>query len=422
MYFSNQALNVVIIIYFFPIRVGKSVKRLESTLLSQQSKLENEGKLNVEVPIQEKHRYKCIKSDNTIVTSKLKNVDNMPDIEKWDDRLTVLKTFSTISEETKKVTPTGQVESRLGDSDERLSKLAKLVWSERTSKLNFSPIWVPVTPRVSNTNHNLQSKTILTVPKIKIHNNLHRKHFHKDLSLTTDPSIVGVSPRVGSQCQRQSNQFLRRMDVPDDRAVESFKNSVAETSKVAETRADSDINASGSIITLKDTSDRLSVLARETWNKSVLSKTSKLNHNRKMFKVTRRSPITSDYHQKRHVGFSVEGSAKKWKQPNSTVSTNDRLSELAKQVWQKQIQQRGPNAMNGHRFRYSHQSRYQFKSSWNNPRLKRALATSTWRPTRTHVSSFFSRRKRVVLKTSRFKVVRRDSALVGFCQFSYWMV
>ena len=218
---------------------------------------------------------------------------------------------------------------------------------------------------------------------------------------------------------------------------------------------------------LKDSSARLSLLAKQTWQSS----TSKRKHSsikpkvlippKSALKISRSSEIRNSQERNERTGGHVKNEPCRDKRneiridkrveckkdrvddsnlkkcdksdvDNSADTTDERLSALARRVWQgKAIQQRSNSMFSSGRSKGEH--------TWRNDNLhvvtlgrrtqyklvkSGAPSAFKWRSERTGNRSFLQRRKSVILKQNRFKIVKishtsQDQKTASFSSSQY---
>ena len=167
---------------------------------------------------------------------------------------------------------------------------------------------------------------------------------------------------------------------------------------------------------LTASSDRLSALAKETWKSTVVAKSVSHRHLKRWNKSKQRT-AGSLGHNEIHKKFTHRSGRNLFlkelsgiRPSDKKISTDDHLSNLAKNIWQKQMillpyGNRNPSSR-------SRPLKYQMKLS-KSPEIFPA-SKFNWISKEKNATSFLYRRKRAILKKSRFKIVRGNSAVVSF--------
>ena len=366
--------------------------------------------------------------------------------------------------------------SDVGDSEDRLSRLAKQVWINKTDKLHKSQATYP---RFSFTSQwyakkrgfksNLQEKDMVfprhnalnvnnvnsvTVSRKNVLRDCHKKRGLKtpsiplpENSLFTKRNLLQDDPVLNrainmKDCVRQqmSEKGFKRgknegeKELPYNPSprenknrrnffIENFKvtkekqqinNEGAENSAkvVAVGRQEDSIDPCQASVTLKTSSERLS-----SWKKSILARKSFQRYSKGTIRYaagyakpeTRKCLVENSSRQ-------VNNAMQNLSQPDPTkavVSTNERLSTLAKLIWEKRKERRPYRTiMNKEIERGS-----QFNLLHKHARICQPSTDFKWISHKQNAKSFLNRRKRVVLKNSRFKIVKESAGSVSVLDF-----
>ena len=329
---------------------------------------------------------------------------------------------------------TDQTNLDAGNSDNRLSRLAKEIWSKQNEKLRRG--------RYPLLNQRRRNQRYLGVEKQLLENNDAslrkstykvdnlKNHFVKR-SLPAGQNSLLENDFANSQIDSDRSNDVNLHDMRQERRGKSSiysRASIQNSEKQPEELAIvEDISESATGIgnnsddfevssSLATSSHRLSSLAKETWKKSVLSRSSNVGYMKKWMKsdqVPSWNPALDEKHiavgNKIVRGF-VAKEHSKIDSPSGGISSDDRLSKLAKRIWQNRAKFRP--IMSNISLTSSNRKRslgYTLKSSRTQKIFHQPPSKFTWISNEKRVNSFLNRRRRAVLKQSRFKIVKGNA-------------
>ena len=331
----------------------------------------------------------------------------------------------------------GAGQTRVGVNS-RLSRLAKEVWNKRYEKVNKKKYH-----NFSLSHENTESRRPAKELYVKNHvnglsnvyrlNNLQTHSLKKPLQThvlkkplsETATSLLDIN-YTRHQGSSESSQSIENRLIKNSKSTYSdiqgneIQSKALNVAKEGWSGDDVENGAFETANALTASSDRLSALAKETWKSAVVAKSVNHRHLKRWNKLKQGTAgslghtVHNDIH-KRFTGKSEQNLfLKKLSASNPSgnkMSTDDRLSNLAKNIWQKQrilLPYGNHNASSR-----SRSSKYQMKLS-KSQKVFHPASKFNWISKEKRATSFLYRRRRAVLKKSRFKIVRDNSAMVSF--------
>ena len=335
----------------------------------------------------------------------------------------------------------GAGQTRVGVNS-RLSRLAKEVWNKRYEKINKKKYH-----NFSLSHESTESRRPAKELYMKNHvndlsnvyklNNVQTHILKKPLSKTATSLLdINYTRHQGSSESSQSIENRSMKKVKQNSASRLIKNSKNTSSDVqgneiqskafnvakggwSGNNVENDTFETANAFTAS--SDRLSALAKETWKSAVAAKPVNHRHLKRWNKSKQGTAGSLGHivHNDIHKSFTGKSGQNLFlnklsgsNPSGNKMSTDDRLSNLAKNIWQKQrilLPYGNHNASSR-----SRSSKYQMKLSKSQKVFHPASKFNWISKEKRATSSFLYRRRRAVLKKSRFKIVRDNSAMVSF--------
>ena len=338
----------------------------------------------------------------------------------------------------------GLIDSNTDKSDTRLSRLAKEVWNRKTEKLLKvrCPVFRPSYRSQRYTRaigHSSQMELLEKDPtdlgqSIYKVDNVKSRLLIKSLPDYSNSPFSFVYPynhKSLKNLQGTKNKYIKDMHWSsgsmsrenDKRSSASgIQNNVkSPTGSSLSSFGGGVASENGALDTpnsLKTSSDRLSSLARETWKKSIFGRSSSRRRLNKFFTAKGQRPTRNTTKFDSHGDIFSKSNVVMEKNSNDNLSyadlsTNDRLSDLAKKIWQNRAISKSPSKHFTHRSLKRRRSMsYPLNVSKPQNRFIGPASKFIWRSNEERVNSFLNRRRRAVLKQSRFKLVRENGVKV----------
>lgn len=351
-----------------------------------------------------------------------------------------------------------RLNSNVGISDERLSKLAKEIWSKNAEHRNSPKQFSMSIFRLSD-KEKLNLRKGRTCPTIKSHLSWRKVdsacHGSKQIfASSTEAKLAketclppehvvddrlhlngGVEPCFSKKCFVDSYKEKSSTDtshfkshptclagIGKDRQCplkhligsnkkQCFVGMGNASSTAGLNEEDKTCGACDAATILRTSSERLSSLAREAWKGSSYSKIC----GKRCYKGA-----YSLENNDNSVFVKAKGQDSRSKDtdsavPSTSFSTDDHLSQLAKEMWQRQNRRGNFVIAKGYSLGAIRTGgKSQYRNSGKEGRCKQTTSVFKWFSHKDETSSFLSRRKRVIMNNSRYNIIGYNASLVGF--------